>query len=78
VVIRVWDRYGRLGYISTTAHVRPAAARPGDATLTGNDDTWRVYLAERGVANAHRATVTLDDGPAGRGPTLPIVHVGAP
>lgn len=48
VVIQVWDRYGRLGYISSTAHVLPAAARPGYATLTGNDDTWRVYLAERG------------------------------
>lgn len=48
VVIQVWDRSGRLGYVSTTAHVLPAAARPGYATLTGNDDTWRVYLAERG------------------------------
>jgi two-component system OmpR family sensor kinase len=48
VVIEVWDRSGRLGYVSTTAHVLPSAARPGYATLTGNDDTWRVYLAERG------------------------------
>jgi two-component system OmpR family sensor kinase len=47
VVIQVWDRNGHLVYISTATHVLPAAARSGYATLTSNDDTWRVYLAER-------------------------------
>jgi two-component system OmpR family sensor kinase len=47
VVIQVWDQTGRLSYASTATHVLPAAARPGYATLTSNNDTWRVYLAER-------------------------------
>ncbi|MGO4478205.1 ATP-binding protein [Massilia sp. 2TAF26] len=47
VVIQVWDRNGRLKYISTAEHGLPAAARPGYSTLAGGDDRWRVYLAER-------------------------------
>ena len=47
VVIQVWDRNGRLAYVSTAEDVLPAAARPGYATVSGKDDTWRVYLAER-------------------------------
>lgn len=47
VVIQVWDRNGRLGYVSTATHALPPAARPGYATLSSNGDTWRVYLAER-------------------------------
>lgn len=47
VVIQVWDRAGRLKYVSAAAQVLPAAAGPGYATLKSGGDAWRVYLAER-------------------------------
>lgn len=47
VVIQVWDGQGRLKYISAAGHGLPEAARPGYSTLAGDDDRWRVYLAER-------------------------------
>jgi two-component system OmpR family sensor kinase len=47
VVIEVWDRAGRLKYVSTAGEALPAAARPGYSTLASGDDTWRVYLVER-------------------------------
>jgi two-component system OmpR family sensor kinase len=47
VVIEVWDRAGRLKYVSTAGEALPAAARPGYSTLASGDDTWRVYMVER-------------------------------
>jgi two-component system OmpR family sensor kinase len=47
VVIQVWDRGGRLKYVSTAARALPAAARPGYSTLASGDDTWRVYRLDR-------------------------------
>ena len=47
VVIQVWDRAGRLTYVSTAGQVLPAAARPGYAKVASGNETWRVFLAER-------------------------------
>lgn len=47
VVIQVWDRAGRLKYVSNADQALPASPRPGYAKVAGADDTWRVYLAER-------------------------------
>lgn len=47
VVIEVWDRSGRLKYISTESQTLPAARRPGYSKLAAGGDTWRVYLLER-------------------------------